>query len=81
MCGKRLLVDDAPPDTASCYCIGEHYTCMAKDFSQLWDEFDARVKSLGMDKAVAAHAGKLLKDLRALNTVEHKYERKDSEEL
>jgi hypothetical protein len=69
MCSKRLLVDDAPPDTASCHCIEEHYACQAKDFSQLWNAFDARVKSLGMDKAVTVYAGKLLRDLRALNVV------------
>ena len=67
ICRKQLLVDDEPSSASSCYCPEGHYSCQAKDFDQLWDDFNAQVERLGMDVAVAVYAGKLLKDLRSLN--------------
>lgn len=70
ICSEQLLWDDNHPGTA--YCPKQHYSCDVKKFDQLWNDFDAQVKRLGMDRAVAAYAEKLLKDLRALNVAKGK---------
>ena len=67
VCSEQLLVDDDCPETAR--CPTGHYSCRAKDFNQLWNEFDLQVGRLGQDKANAAYGEKLLKDIQSLNTV------------
>jgi hypothetical protein len=68
ICGKQLLLDEDCPETAFCPKPKKHYSCDAEKFNQLWNDFDAQVKQLGMDVAVVVYSRKLLKDLRALNT-------------
>lgn len=67
LCSTQLLFDDHQPEMA--VCPKKHYACRADDYNRLWIDFEAQIQRLGVDQASAAFAKRLLKDLRALNTV------------